>query len=91
MQLKTHLELLMLLAVVNSHIGTLLCAQLCNPQGVVLFSFVHIPPRVPHPCAGATVHGMSLTHAERLRAGGCGFKSLFGCCRWAWAATLSRK
>ena len=54
--------------------GTLVWAQLCNPQGVALFSFVRLPPHVPHPFAGVPVYDMSLTHAERLRAVGCGFK-----------------
>ena len=54
--------------------GTLVWLQLCKPQGVALFSFVRPPPRVPRPFAGAPVYGMSLTHAERLCAVGCGFK-----------------
>jgi TPR repeat protein len=65
---------LTLLALVKSHLGTHVCAQLCNKQGVALFSFVGLPPRVPHPFAGAPVYGMSLTHADRLRVVGCGFK-----------------
>jgi hypothetical protein len=48
--------------------------QLCNPQGVSLFSFVRLPPRVSRPLAGAPVHDMSLAHGERLRAVGCGLK-----------------
>jgi TPR repeat protein len=54
--------------------GTLVWLQLCNPQGVALFSLVRPPPRVPCPFAGARVYGMSLTHAERLRVVGCGYK-----------------
>ena len=54
--------------------GTLVWLQLCNPQGVALFSFVHPPPRVPRRFAGARVYGLPLTHAERLRVVGCGFK-----------------
>ena len=65
---------LTLLAVVKSYHGTLVWAQLCNPQGVTLFSFVHILPGVPRPFAGAPVYRMSLTHGERLRAVGCGLK-----------------
>ncbi len=65
---------LKLLAVAKSYHGTLVWAQLCNPQGVALFSFVHVPPRLPRPFAGAAVYGMSLTHAERLCAVGCGLK-----------------
>jgi len=53
--------------------GTLVWLQLCNPQGVALFSFVRLAPRVPRPFADAPVYDMSLTHAERLRAVGCGF------------------
>ena len=63
-----------LLAVVKSNFGTLVCAQVCNLQGVVLFSFDRLLPRVPRPFAGAPVYDMSLTHAERLRAVGCGLK-----------------
>jgi len=65
---------LMLPAMVKSHLDTLVCAQLCNPQGVALFSFVRLSPRVFHPFAGARVYDMSLTHAERLCVVGCGFK-----------------
>ena len=39
-----------------------------------MFSFVRSPLSVPRPFAGALVYGMSLTHAERLRAVGCGLK-----------------
>jgi len=73
-QVTAHAEPLTLLAVAKSHLGMLVCAQLCNPQGVSLFSFVRLPPRVSRPFAGAPVHDMSLTHAERLCAVGCGFK-----------------
>jgi len=54
--------------------NTLVWLQLCNPQGVSLFSFVRLPPRVPRPFAGAPVYDTSLTHAERLCAVGCGLK-----------------
>jgi TPR repeat protein len=74
MQVMAHPEPLTLLAVVKSNFDTLVWLQLCNPQGVALFSFVHLPPRLPRPFAGAAVYGMSLTHAERLCAVGCGFK-----------------
>jgi len=63
-----------LLCVVKAHFDMLVWAQLCNLQGVALFSFVRLPPRVPRPFAGSPVYDMSLTHAERLRAVGCGFK-----------------
>jgi TPR repeat protein len=74
LQVTAHAEPLTLLAVVKSFYGMLVWLQLCNPQGVALFSFVIFPPRVPRPFAGAPVYGMSLTHAERLRVVGCGFK-----------------
>ena len=64
---------LMLPAMVKSHLNTLVYAQLCNPQGVALFSFVRLAPRVPRPFADAPVYDMSLTHAERLRTMGHGF------------------
>jgi hypothetical protein len=64
-----------LLAAVKSFLGTLVWLHLCNPQGVALFSFVRLPPSVLHPFAGARVYSMSLTHAERLRVMGCGFKA----------------
>jgi len=73
-QAAAHAEPLTLLAVVKAHFDTLVCAQLCNPQGVSLFSFVRLPPRVSRPFAGAPVYDMSLTHAERLCAVGCGLK-----------------
>ena len=65
---------LTLLAVFKLFHWMLVLAQLCSPQGVALFSFVRSPPRVSRPFAGAPVYAMSLTHAERLRAMGCGFK-----------------
>ena len=65
---------LTLLALVKAHFDTLVWAQLYNPQGVALFSFFRLLPRVPQPFAGAAVYDMSLTHAERLRAVGCGCK-----------------
>ena len=71
--LKTTLPL-PLLCVVKSHLGTLVWLQLCNPQGITLFSFVHLGPRVPRPFAGASVYGMSLRNEDRLRVVGCGFK-----------------
>jgi TPR repeat protein len=69
-----HQQPLMLLVLVKAHFDTLVCMQLCNPQGVALFSFVRFPPRLPRPFAGAPVYDMSLTHAERLCAVGCGLK-----------------
>ena len=76
-QVTAHAEPLMLLAVVKSFIDTLVWAQLCNSQGVALFSDVRLPPRVPRPFAGAQVYDMSLTPAEKLCAVGCGFKGKF--------------
>ena len=73
-QVAAHAEPLTLLAVVKAYFDMLIWLQLCNPQGVSVFSFVHIPPRVSHPFAGAPVYDMSLTHAERLCAVGCGLK-----------------
>jgi hypothetical protein len=67
-------EPLALLAVVKSFLGTLVSAQLCNPQGVTPFNFVRLPTRLLHSFAGARVYRMSLTHEERLRAVGCGLK-----------------
>jgi hypothetical protein len=67
-------ESLTMLAVVNSHLGTLIWLQLCSPQGVALFSFHLLSPRVYRPFTVVPVYGMSLTHAKRLRAMGCGFK-----------------
>ena len=63
-----------LLALVKSFRDTLVWLQLCNPQGASLFSFFRLPPRVRRPFAGARVYDMLLTHAERLRVVGCGFK-----------------
>jgi len=65
---------LILLELVMANFDTLVWLQLCNPQGVSLFSFVRLPPRVPRPFAGAAVYDTSLTHAERLCAVGCGLK-----------------
>jgi len=73
-EMAVHQQPLTLLALVKSFHGTLVCAQLCNPQGIALFSFVSLLPRVLRPFAGAPVYDMSLTHAERVRAVGCGFK-----------------
>jgi TPR repeat protein len=65
---------LTLLVVVKAYFDTLVSAQLCNPEGVALFSFVSLPPRAPRLFAGAPVYDMSLTHVERLCAVGCGLK-----------------
>ena len=65
---------LSLLAIDKSYFGMLVWLQLCNPQGVRLFSFVSIPQRVPRPFACIRVYDMYLTHAERLRVVGCGLK-----------------
>jgi TPR repeat protein len=73
-QVAAHAEPLTLLAVFKLLYGMLVWTQLCSPQGVVLFSFVRLPPRLPRPFAGAPVYDMSLTHAERLCAVGCGLK-----------------
>jgi len=69
-----HPKPLMLLVLVKAHFDTLVCTQLCNPQGVSVFSFVRLPPHLPRPFAGAAVYDMSLTHAQRLCAVGCGLK-----------------
>jgi hypothetical protein len=69
-QVTAHAEPLMLLALVKAYFDMLVWLQLCNPQGVALFSFVRLPPRMPRPFAGAPVYDMSLTHAERLCAMG---------------------
>jgi len=74
LEVTAHAEPLMLLVLVKAHFDTLVWLQLCNPQGVALFSFVRLPPRVSCPFAGALVYDMSLTHAEQLCAVGCGFK-----------------
>ena len=62
-------------------------AQLCDAQGAVLFPFVHLPPRVRRPFAGAPVYDLLrfLTHGERLRVVACGLTGrlvclLSGCC-----------
>jgi len=73
-QVTAHAEPLALLTVVKAHFDTLVWAQLCNPQGVSVFSFIRLPSRVSRPFAGAPVYDMSLTHAEQLCAVGCGFK-----------------
>jgi len=73
-QVTAHAVPLTLLSVVKSNFDILVWAQLCNPQGVALFSFVRLPPRVSRPFAGAPVYRMSLTHAERLHVVGCGIK-----------------
>ena len=62
-----------LLRVVMWFYGTLVWLQL-NPQGIALFSFEHLPPRVPRAFAGAPVYHMASTHVERLGLVGCGFK-----------------
>jgi len=74
MQATAHPEPLALLAAVKLLYSSLVWLQLCNRQGVALFSFVRLPPRLPCPFAGAPVYDMSLTHAERLCAVGCGLK-----------------
>ena len=61
------------LAAVKSFLDTLVWLQLCNPQGIALFSFVRLPTPVRSPFVGARVSGM-LTRSERLRVVGCGFK-----------------
>jgi hypothetical protein len=82
-QAIAHAESLTMLAVVKSHLGTLVWLQLCKPQGVSLFSFLLISPRVFHPFTGVAVYSMSLTHAKRLRAMGCGLKG-----RLIWLLSL---
>jgi TPR repeat protein len=74
MQVTAHAEPLTLLAVFKLFFGMHVWLQLCSPQGVALFSFVQLPPRLPRPFAGAAVYDMSLMHAERLCAVGCGLK-----------------
>jgi len=74
LETTVHPQPLMLLALVKAYFDTLVWLQLCNPQGVALFSFVQLPPRLPRPFAGAAVYDMSLTHAERLCVVGCGLK-----------------
>ena len=73
-QVTAHAEPLTLLAVFKLFYGMHVWLQLCSPQGVALFSFIRLPPRLPRPFAGAPVYDMSLTHAERLCAVGCGFR-----------------
>jgi len=74
MQVAAHPKLLTLLAVVKSSQDTLVFMRLCDVQGAALFSFLQAPPHVPRPFAGAPVYDMSLTHAERFCAVGCGLK-----------------
>jgi len=74
LEVTAHAEPLTLLVFVKAYFDSLVWLQLCNPQGVALFSFVRLPPRLSRPFAGAPVYDMSLTHAERLCAVGCGFK-----------------
>ncbi len=74
LEMTVHPQPLMLLVLAKAHFDTLVWLQLCNPQGVALLSFVRLPPRVSRPFAGAPVYDMSLTHAERLCAVGCGLK-----------------
>jgi hypothetical protein len=62
-----------LLAAVKSFLDTLVWLQLCNPQGIALFSFVRLPTPLRSPFAGARVSGI-LTRAERLSVVGSGFK-----------------
>jgi hypothetical protein len=62
-----------LLAAAKSFLHTLVWLQLCSPQGIALFSFVQLPTPVLSPFAAARVSGL-LTHSERLRVVGCGFK-----------------
>ena len=73
-QAIAHAESLAMLAVVKSHLGTLVWLQLFSPQGVALFSSLFLLPRVYRPFAGVPVYRMSLTHAERQRTVGYGFK-----------------
>ena len=61
LQVTVHAEPLMLRAVVKCHFDALVWMQLCNAQGVSVFSFVHLSPRLPRPFAGAPVYDMSLT------------------------------
>jgi len=66
--------LLPLLSVAQSLLGMCVSAQLCDAQGVFMFSHVRLPSNVCRPFAGAAVYDMSLTHGERLRVMGCGMK-----------------
>ena len=71
MLITTYLSLpLSLLTIDKSYFGMLVWLKLCNPQGVALFSFIHIPQRVPRPFAGIRVYNMSLNHVERKRVVG---------------------
>ena len=74
LEMTVHPQPLMLLVLVKAYFDTLVWLQLCNSQGVALFSHIHLAPRVSRPFAGAAVYDMSLTHAERLRAVGSGLK-----------------
>ncbi len=74
LETTVHPQPLVLLVLAKAHFDTLVWLKLCNPQGVALFSFVLLQLRVPRPFAGAAVYDMSLTHAERLCAVGCGLK-----------------
>ncbi len=73
-QATAHAESMTMLALAKSHFGTLVCLQLCNPQGVSLFPFLLLSPCVYRPFTGVWLGSMSLTHAKRLRAMGCGLK-----------------
>jgi len=55
LQVTAYAEPLMLQAMVKSHHDMLVWLQLCNQQGIALFSFVRLPPRVSRPFAGAPV------------------------------------
>ena len=55
LQVTVHPQPLLLLALVKVHFDTLVWAQLCNLQGISVFSFVCLPLRVPRPFAGAPV------------------------------------
>ena len=54
-ELNAHAEPLTLLTLVKSHFDTLVWAQLCNPQGIALFSFVRLSTPVLSPFAAARV------------------------------------
>jgi len=72
--LNVHTEPLMLLVVAKSHNHTLVSMQLCTLQGVSIFSFDLLPPRVSCPFFRTPVYSMTLTHADRLCAVGCALK-----------------
>jgi TPR repeat protein len=74
LQVTVHPEPLMLMALVKSYHGTLVCAQMCPPQDGFKFSHVRLPSRVLRPFTDTPVYDMSLTHAERLCAMGCGLR-----------------